>query len=134
MFIIINILVIISISIVIVFPILLLLLLLLLLIVLSSLLLLLSITITITITIITVKIIITFNVIYLMVVKNNIFTFQNRSLGGVPKYIFLKSMQNQQQQIEIASSYMLLDVYICLCYQLNFHKKLGFFMSISVDL
>ena len=132
MFIIINILVIISISIVIVFPILLLLLLLL--IVLSSLLLLLSITITITITIITVKIIITFNVIYLMVVKNNIFTFQNRSLGGVPKYIFLKSMQNQQQQIEIASSYMLLDVYICLCYQLNFHKKLGFFMSISVDL
>ena len=133
MFIIINILVIISISIVIVFPILLLLLLLLL-IVLSSLLLLLSITITITITIITVKIIITFNVIYLMVVKNNIFTFQNRSLGGVPKYILLKSMQNQQQQIEIASSYMLLDVYICLCYQLNFHKKLGFFMSISVDL
>ena len=133
MFIIINILVIISISIVIVFPILLLLLLLLL-IVLSSLLLLLSITITITITIITVKIIITFNVIYLMVVKNSIFTFQNRSLGGVPKYIFLKSMQNQQQQIEIASSYMLLDVYICLCYQLNFHKKLGFFMSISVDL
>ena len=37
--------------------------------------------------------------ICIMVVKNIFFMFQKQSLEGVPKYILLKQMQIQQQEI-----------------------------------
>ena len=43
-------------------------------------------------------------IIYIMFVKNLISTFQKQSSEGVPKYILLKQMQNQQQEIKIPSS------------------------------
>ena len=48
-----------------------------------------AIIIVIIIIIITISIIIASAVIYIMVVKNIIFTFQKQSSGGVPKYILL---------------------------------------------
>ena len=54
--------------------------------------------------IITIGIIIAFIIIYIVIVEDIIFTFQKQSLGGAPKYICLKSAQNQQQERKIASS------------------------------
>ena len=65
-------------------------------------------------------------VVIYIIAKNITFTFQ--------KYILLKQMQNQQREIKIASSQMLVEVCIRLCYQLNYHKKLRFFMLLSVSL
>ena len=48
--------------------------------------------------------IIAFIIIYIVIVEDIIFTFQKQSLGGAPKYICLKSAQNQQQERKIASS------------------------------
>ena len=57
-----------------------------------------------TLFIITIGIIIAFIIIYIVIVEDIIFTFQKQSLGGAPKYICLKSAQNQQQERKIASS------------------------------